>query len=206
MDLPRLLLIADNFTDPAVAARTREAVRAGIRWVQLRDHEASTDAFDLHALRLARDLIGIDRKVLITINSRIQMAETHSMHFHTGRHGPSVFESRLVLGQEAPIGVSAHDGKELAAAIRDKVQYVLFSPIFPTKSHPDARPVGVEVLRKACFHSKPTPVYALGGITPARTAVCLEAGARGVAVHSAIMHSPNFVAVIQAFSRVLPGL
>ena len=206
MDLPRLLLISDNFTNPAVAARTRDAVRAGVRWVQLRDHDASTDAFDVHALRLARDLFQIDRKVLVTINSRIQMAETHSMHFHTGRHGPSVFESRLVLGNEAPIGVSAHDGKELAAAIRDKVQYVLFSPIFPTKSHPDARPVGVEVLRKACFHSEPTPVYALGGITPERVSVCLEAGARGVAVHGVIMQSSNFVSVIQDFSRVLPGL
>jgi thiamine-phosphate pyrophosphorylase len=206
MDLPRLLLIADNFTNPAVAARTRDAVRAGVRWVQLRDHAASTDAFDLHALRLAKDLIKIDRKVLITINSRVQMAEAHSMHFHTGRHGPSVFESRLLLGQDAPIGVSAHDGRELAAAIRDKAQYVLFSPIFRTKTHPEARPVGVEVLRKSCFHSKPTPVYALGGMTPERVGVCLEAGARGVAVHGAIMHAPNIVSVIQAFSRVLPGL
>ena len=206
MELPRLLLIADQFTNPAVSIRTKQAVQAGVRWVQLRDHKASTDEFDLHALRLAAELARIDRNVLVTINSRIRIAETHKFHFHTGSNGPSVFESRLVLGSDAPIGVSVHDGKELAEAVRDKTQYVLFSPIFSTASHPDARPVGLDVLKKACYHSNPIPVYALGGITPERTASCLEAGARGVAVHSAIMRSPNFISVIQAFNRVIPGL
>lgn len=206
MELPKLLLIADKFTNPAVAARTRQAVQAGIRWVQLRDHEASSDEFDLHALRLARDLIAIDRTVLVTINSRIGIAEAHKMHFHTGSNGPSIFESKLVLGANTPIGASAHDGKQLAEVVRDRAQYVLFSPIYPTRTHPDAKPVGLDVLKKVCFHTNPIPVYALGGITPERVAGCLEAGARGVAVHSAIIHAPNMVSVIQAFSRALPGL
>lgn len=38
---PRLALIADGFTNDARADRAVEAVRAGVRWVHLRDHEAS---------------------------------------------------------------------------------------------------------------------------------------------------------------------
>ena len=49
---PRLALIADGFTDDTRASRAVEAVKAGVRWVHLRDHEAGPDAFReaVHAL------------------------------------------------------------------------------------------------------------------------------------------------------------
>ena len=206
MDLPRLLLIADGFSDPLIASKVKAAVTAGVRWVQLRDHDASSDKFDQHATKLVSELVAIDRDVLVTINSRIRIADFHGLHFHTGKHGPSIFESQLVLGSDAPIGISAHNGKDLAEAVRDKAQYVIFSPIFPTSTRPSAKPVGIDVLKKVCFHADPIPIYALGGITPQHVSACLEAGARGVAVHSAILKSPNLVSAIQAFSRALPGL
>jgi len=206
MQLPRVLLIGDRFTDPKQAAKIKMAVQAGIRWVQLRDHEASTDGFDVAAVRLARELTQIDRNVLITINSRINVALTRSMSFHTGKHGPSIFEAILVLGAGVPIGMSAHDGKELAVAVKNKAHYIAFSPIFPTKSHPEARPVGLEVLKKVCGHAGKIPVLALGGINPSNASSCLHAGAYGVAVHSAILDAADPKAAVQQFSQVIPGL
>ena len=206
MTLPRLLLVADEFTDAKVAAKVRSAVKYGVRWVQLRDHMASPDTFDVAADRLMRDLMAINRNVLITINSRITMAAEHRMHFHTGLHGPSLFEAKLVLGSDAPIGVSVHNGKELAVAVKEKAQYVIFSPIFETKSHPGVPGVGLEVLRKVCFHSKQMPVIAMGGITPEKVKACRSVGAYGVGVVSSILDASSMLATIQAFNKELPGL
>lgn len=200
------MLIGDRFTDPKRAEKIKIAVQAGIRWVQLRDHEASTDSFDMASMRMVKELLQIDRTVLITINSRIKVAQAHSMPFHTGKHGPSIYESRLVLGSTASIGMSAHDGKELATAVKNNANYIIFSPIFATQSHPDARPVGLDVLKKACFHADKIPVLALGGVNPQNASSCISAGAHGVAVHSAILEAPNPILEIQHFSRAIPGL
>lgn len=206
MNLPRLLLIADQFTDERVASKVRNAVKDGVRWVQLRDHMASSDAFDEAANLIIRDMIAINRNVLITINSRIAIAAEHKLHFHTGMHGPSLFEAKLVLGADAPIGISVHNGKELAVAVNNKAQYVIFSPIFETSTHPGAQGVGLEVLRKVCFHSKQMPVLAMGGITPEKVSACRGVGAYGVAVSSSILEAASMFGVIQAFNKVLPGL
>lgn len=206
MNLPRLLLIADKFTDEQVAFKVRNAVKDGVRWVQLRDHMASPDNFDVGANKMMRDLISINRNVLITINSRITLAAENKLHFHTGMHGPSLFEAKLVLGSDAPIGVSVHDGKELAVAVNNKAQYVIFSPIFETSTHPGVPGVGLEVLRKVCFHSKQMPVLAMGGITPENAAACQSVGAYGVAVNSSILEAASMFGVIQAFKKVFPGL
>jgi thiamine-phosphate diphosphorylase len=206
MTLPCLLLIADNFSDPDVATRVRSAVKEGVRWVQLRDHMASPDKFDAAAIGMVRDLIGINRHVLITINSRIMVAEEHKMHFHTGMHGPSLFEAKLVLGAYAPVGVSVHNGKELSSAVRGGAQYIIFSPIFETETHPGVPGVGTEVLKKVCLHAKTMPVMAMGGITPENVKRCLHVGAHGVAVNSSILKAANMLAAIKAYSKEIPGL
>jgi thiamine-phosphate pyrophosphorylase len=57
----------------------------------------------------------------------------------------------------------------------------LLSPVFATESHPDARPLGLEVLADACRTAGKMPVYALGGVNQTNAASCIEAGAAGVA-------------------------
>jgi hypothetical protein len=80
-------------------------------------------------------------------------------------------------------GQSCHSVSELEQAVCSGADYVFFSPIFPTSSHPDALPVGLEKLAAFCTCS-PIPVYALGGITNENEAVCLAAGAYGIAAIS----------------------
>ena len=203
--LPKLLLIANNFTRPVIARRVILSVRAGVRWVQLRDHLASSDDFDGMAMKLVYELNKIDNRTLISINSKIKVAQNHDLPFHIGSGGPSFFESQLVLGSQAQIGMSTHDGKELATAVREGASYVTFSPIFKTSTHPDAHPVGLKVLKNVCHHAT-MPVMALGGITPDNVRDCLDAGAHGVAVISSILSAPDPIKVIQEFNTVLPGL
>lgn len=61
----------------------------------------------------------------------------------------------------------AHDGEELTASITAGAAGVFLSPVFPTRSHPDAEPLGVHGFHVLAQQS-PVPVIALGGMTAER--------------------------------------
>lgn len=62
---------------------------------------------------------------------------------------------------------TAHDGDGLVAARRAGADGVFLSPVFPTRSHPGARPLGIHGFHVLAQQS-PVPVIALGGMTKAR--------------------------------------
>ena len=64
---------------------------------------------------------------------------------------------------------TAHDGEELAAAGRAGADGVFLSPVFATRSHPAAQPLGIHGFHVLAQQS-PVPVIALGGMTKARAA------------------------------------
>lgn len=79
------------------------------------------------------------------------------------------------------VSVGCHSVGEVAVARASGVDMALLSPIFPTESHPEARPLGLEVLAAACKTAGRVPVYALGGVNRANADSCIAAGAAGVA-------------------------
>ncbi|NBB99355.1 MAG: thiamine phosphate synthase [Bacteroidetes bacterium] len=201
--LPRLVLIGEAFTTPAQADRLLAAVGAGINWVHLRAHEASTDRFRRAARGLVPWLRAASPSVLVSINSRLPVARELRTGFHTGAEGPSLRVARLRLGAAPPLGYSAHAAAEASTAVRAGATYVFLSPIFPTSSKPGHPGVGLQALADVVAHVAPAPVYALGGITPARIATCLEAGAYGVAVLSGILHANDAAAAARRYLQAL---
>lgn len=200
---PRLALIADGFTDAARADRTVTAVEAGVRWVHLRDHDAAPEAFLDAARSLVSRLRDANEAVTVTVNSRIDVAEELNLGLHVGWRGPTVPEARDVLGPDALIGYSAHEHVEAEGDRTQGVDYYFFSPVFPTSSKPEQPPTGIGPLRAFCQTAAPTPVLALGGLTPERVSVCRKAGARGVAVLSGIMDVDTPRAAARAYLRAL---
>ena len=83
-------------------------------------------------------------------------------------------------------GKSCHSLESIIEAQNNGIDYVFFSPIFETKSHPDAEGVGLEKLQEICEKSQ-IPVYALGGINENNYQECLEAGAYGFGAISMFM-------------------
>ncbi len=59
---------------------------------------------------------------------------------------------------------TAHDWKEIVAADRANADAILLSPIFPTRSHPGAKPLGPVRFRMLARKTE-TPIIALGGMT-----------------------------------------
>lgn len=79
------------------------------------------------------------------------------------------------------VSVGCHSVGEVAVARAAGADMALLSPVFATESHPQARPLGLEVLAAACQTAGKMPVYALGGVNRANAASCIAAGAAGVA-------------------------
>lgn len=200
---PRLALIVDGFTDDTRAGRAVRAVEAGVRWVHLRDHDAGPEVFEARARDLVSRLYSVTEEVTISVNSRIEVAEALDLGLHVGWRGPSVPEARKILGNRLLIGYSAHEHVEAEGDRARGVDYYFFSPVFPTSSKSDQPATGLGPLREFCQTAAPTPVLALGGITPERVSMCREAGAQGVAVLSGIMDVETPRASARAYLRAL---
>jgi thiamine-phosphate pyrophosphorylase len=79
------------------------------------------------------------------------------------------------------VSVGCHSVGEVAVARAAGADMALLSPIFPTESHPEARPLGLDALRAAARTAGKMPVFALGGVNAENAAECIAAGAAGVA-------------------------
>jgi hypothetical protein len=77
-------------------------------------------------------------------------------------------------------GKSCHGLEDLLEAQKMGFDYAFLSPVFPTQTHPEAVPLGLESLASWCKIVQ-IPVFALGGITLEMEVACLEAGAHGIA-------------------------
>jgi thiamine-phosphate pyrophosphorylase len=121
----------------------------------------------------------------------------------TASHTIPVTEARQLLAaspafaQRSPLlSISCHTPEEVQTAALSGVDLILFGPIFgksiripgsPLPDTPESAyrivtpPIGLGALRSACTLAGQTPVLALGGITLANTALCLQAGAAGIA-------------------------
>ena len=64
---------------------------------------------------------------------------------------------------------TVHDVREVALANRAKVDAMFLSPVFPTRSHPGDRVLGLPAFHELAALAE-SPVIALGGMTAARAA------------------------------------
>ncbi len=189
-DVPRLLVVAD--VDAAGGEsrweRTLERLR-GLRAsvpvaVQVRAKGRPTHALRALALQARRAL---GDTVPVVLNGPPGLARElgcAGVHWPESQIPPEVPQEAAGLLRSA----SVHSVEALAAA-EQVAHYVVFGPVFPpgTKA---AAGVGVEALREVCRRAR-VPVLAVGGITRERVAVCVQAGAAGVAVVSAVVRAPD---------------
>lgn len=80
---------------------------------------------------------------------------------------------------------AVHNAAAVPGAERAGANGLIFAPVFRPTWKP-AQPAGLDALRRTVAAAS-QPVFALGGITPARVAGCIGAGAHGVAVLGGVM-------------------
>jgi thiamine-phosphate pyrophosphorylase len=204
-DLPRLLLVADGFVSgrpelPAetVAERTVALVEAGVPWVSLRDTGADASTFAARAASLAAQLRAVRPDVLLSVHARLDVARALGAGFHAGSRGAAVADAAGLW----PVGFSAHSATQAVVAARAGAHYVSFSPVFETRTHPDAAPAGLDALRR-CAERAGVPVLALGGMTPPRARLARIAGAHGAAAIASLLFAWDAPATVASFHRSL---
>lgn len=154
--------------------------------IQLRDKELDARELLKAALELRRLC---DRyRARLLINDRLDIAiAARADGVHLPADSFSATQARALLGPAALIGRSTHQGAEVAEALREGADFVVFGPVYqPFSKGGYGDPRGVAGLKAAC-RSAPIPVFALGGITPERVREIAATGAAGVAVIGAVM-------------------
>jgi thiamine-phosphate pyrophosphorylase len=91
----------------------------------------------------------------------------------------SVKDARALLGQRL-IGRSVHSLQGAREAEEEGADFVLFGPVWGSKSHSESVPTGIDALREVAAALR-IPVLAIGGVTEERIAECHAAGAAGYA-------------------------
>jgi thiamine-phosphate pyrophosphorylase len=164
----------------------RAAVAARIDLVQIR--EKNLRASVLYQLSKSAAVItrGCATKLLVNDRSDIAFAAgADGVHLTTRSLGAEVV--RRTFDAEFLIGVSTHSLAEADTARRNGADFVVFGPVFETRSKSQAEygePVGLSRLAQVASGLAPFPVLALGGVEVNRVTECLEAGAAGVAAIS----------------------
>ncbi len=181
----RFYFITDD--NPAVASpleQTRIALKAGATMVQYRNKAFGPRHYpEVEAIRtLCRC-----NDVPFIVNDDIVLAKAAGADgVHVGQADDSPAQARVLLGDQAIIGVSVSDMAELRNTDLAPCDYIGIGPVFPTSTKADAKAVlglaGMGEIAKAA----PLPLVAIGGIEPTNARDCFENGASGVAVISCI--------------------
>jgi len=188
-----LYLITDRHQtgDKPLTDVVQAALQGGVRAVQLREKDLDDDA--LYDLAVHLRSLTHEYGARLLINTRIDICQAAGADgVHLGINGISVIEARQMLGKELLIGYSAHSVAEACSAEAAGADFVTFSPVFHTPSKAAyGEPVGLDKLKDACA-TLAIPVFALGGIKKENIGEVMAAGARGIALISAIIaaHDP----------------
>jgi thiamine-phosphate pyrophosphorylase len=184
--LPRLHVVTDDevVRAPGFVARAGEILRAGGPLVALHLRHRGTGE-RLYAL--AADLVARadHRAAALIVSRRVDIAlASGAAGVHLGRGAMPAAGARALLGDDAWVGLSVHGAAEVDG-LDGAVDYALVGAVFPTPTHPGRPGAGLEALARAAGRTA-RPVLAIGGVDARRVGACLDAGAYGVAVLSAV--------------------
>jgi thiamine-phosphate pyrophosphorylase len=165
---------------PAVCAERDplEVLRAVLPWVdvvQVRP-KALGDPAQVTSAREACEwterVLAVAREgdALVLVNDRVDVARTLLAAgcdgVHLGQDDTPPRAARELLGDDALIGLSTHDARQVVLAGEEPVDYLGFGPVFATPTKGRARGLGPEAAWVAAEASG-VPVFAIGGVAAA---------------------------------------
>jgi thiamine-phosphate pyrophosphorylase len=187
-----------------VADLVEECLAAGLRAVQLREKDLGAAELFVLARGLREATSRVGAKLLINDRADVALAVAADGVQRTHASLP-VGVIRAVVGPAWLIGASVHSLGEALTAEREGADFLVFGPVHDTPSkRPYGPPQGVDALAQVA-HAVKTPVFAIGGMTPARVPEARRAGACGVAVISAILGAERPADATKAFLDALGG-
>ncbi len=149
--------------------------------------------------------IAHDNDVAFLVNDRPDLAASHGCDgVHIGQQDMAYAAARQTVGDDAIVGVTCHDSRDLAFnAAAAGADYVAFGAFHETDTKVAATRATPDLLR---FWSEATelPCVAIGGITVDNGAALAQAGADFLAVASGVWgHRDGPAAAVAAFNAML---
>ena len=158
--LPDLWLLSDERNDAALERALIRLPRGSgfvYRHYHLRVEERRARVDELaHKARQS------DHLVILSSESWIEVAQWGGDGLYGACNAISVVPPPDLLWL-----VTAHDAEEIAVANERGADAIFLSPVFPTRSHPGAKGLGIEGFRRLVSKSE-APVIALGGMNAER--------------------------------------
>lgn len=196
--VPRLLLVAGPTPGRhALVALAEAAVAGGVDAIYLRGLD-----------RMAGDRAGLVREmrrrlgpgIPLLVNRGVTCPRMADLGLHLRERDPIPAEPPEASRPWTLVGRSVHSPESAAASTG--VDYLLAGHVYPSASKPGLPPLGLATLA-AIVAAAPCPVLAIGGITAERVPAVIGAGARGVAVISAIADADDPRAAAAALRAAL---
>ena len=183
---PCLCLVTDRsiVDEGTLVSRVAEAVAGGVDMVQLREKDLPAGEL----LQLARKLRSITAgKALLVINDRLDVAlAAEADGLHLPEESIAVHDARRVVPSQLLVSKAVHDSAGASLAAEEGADCLVLGTIFPTSSKPGVKTGGLELIA-AVTRLVEAPVLAIGGIDPSNVASAIRAGAKEIAVITAIL-------------------
>ena len=198
-----LYAITDEHLIPesAFAAAIEQALSGGTAIIQYRDKSGS-ETKRLEQASVLRSLCNKYRASLI-INDDIELAKAVAADgVHLGEDDLSVEQARLILGNNAIIGISCYNQLKLGTRAQTAgADYVAFGAVFTSPTKPHARSASCELISEAKAQLD-IPVCAIGGIDKSNVESVIEAGADMTALISGLFTEPDIRLTAEHISRL----
>jgi thiamine-phosphate pyrophosphorylase len=200
----KLLAGDDTAQRQRLVALAAEWARGGVDTIQIREKDlplTELQALAAQIVNAVRGAGGAGGKTRVLVNGPAQVALDagadgihlpasaplpHPMAGNDALSGTTATAVRAAqqvfarADREAVVSAACHSADEIRQAATASL--LLFSPVFEKVTEPQrAKGQGLGALRAAAELAKPTPVFALGGVTEKNAAACVQAGAAGVA-------------------------
>ena len=189
-----------------ILIQIRAAAAAHVDLVQIREKRLTARVLFELAERAVEITHASSTRILVNDRADIAAgAGAPGVHLTTQSLDIAVIRNNFA--QNFLIGASTHSWEEAQLAYEQGADFIVFGPIFSTKSKEQfGPPLGLEKLSDVCGRLDGFPVLALGGVSEVAARQCFEAGASGVAGISLFSEPAALESVAAAIRKCAEGI
>jgi len=201
-----LLTVTNDRSDSQILDLAKACAAGGADCIQLR----AKDTSDRRTFELAGQVVNICKNAgaVSIINDRVDIAAAVGADgVHLGQDDLPLDQGRRMQLAPMIFGLSTHSIDQLKSAVAQRADYVSLGPVFATSTKPHLAPAGLEYVTEAMQLLGDTGIghVAIGGITVANIDQVLKAGAKNVAVCSAVSQAADPEAMCRKLKdKVMP--
>jgi thiamine-phosphate pyrophosphorylase len=196
------LITARSVVTGALEDAVEACLDSGLKAVQLREKDLAVRDLLSLAQRLRESTRRHGAKLLVNDRADVALVVGADGVQRAGVSLP-VSALRSISPPGFLIGASVHSVAEARGAEPEGADFLLFGPVYDTPSKRQyGPPQGLAALERVASAVR-LPVFAVGGVTPARVAEVKRAGASGVAVIAAILGAERPADAVKSFLDAL---